>query len=374
MTARRRNNRPGWEYVFDLEPGPDGKRRQRRRAGFKTKKEAEQAEREERAAIDKGIVISDERLTTGTYLQQWLAHKKASGIAYMTYTGYEYHTRAHLVPALGAIELTKLRPLQIQAAYRRITDAGLSVSTVRHAHTVLSMALAQAVHWQLLSRNPAAAADVPKPPLKVVTVPTRPELTRLLAEGDKTPYGVLYRVMALSGVRRGESLGLHWDNVYLDAEPPHIVVREAAQRQVGKGIVMKAPKRQDSARTVVLLPETVELLRQHRLRQAEEKARESLDYQDQGLVFGNPLGLPIDAGTLRNTWLKVVQRAGTGRVTLHQLRHTHATQLLQAGVHPKIVQERLGHRSIEITMNLYSHVTPSMQEEAVGRLERFLEE
>lgn len=137
---------------------------------------------------------------------------------------------------------------------------------------------------------------------------------------------------------------------------------------------MKDPKSEESQRSIVLLNVTVAMLREHRRKQEAEKAKEALDYQDTGLVFATPLGLPYDGNNLWRTWAGVAKRSGVGHVTLHDLRHTHATLLLQAGVHPKVVQERLGHRSIEITMNLYSHVTPTMQAEAVEKLGRMLEE
>lgn len=373
MAARKRNGRPGWSFVFDLEPGPDGKRRQRMRSGFKTKREAEAAERDERALIDKGIIISDDSLTVGTYLLQWLAHKKPQ-VAYATYVGYEGFARLHLIPSLGRIELRKLRPLEIQSAYRAITDKGLSANSAHHAHVTLHLALAQAVLWQLIPRNPADAVEKPRILKRVVKTPTVAELNKLLAEGDKTSQGAVFRLIAMTGVRRGEALGLHWRNVYLDSSPRTITVAEAAQRQVKRGIIFKDPKSEESQRSIVLLPETVTMLREHRRKQEAEKAAEHLDYQDTGLVFATPLGLPYDGNNLWRTWAGVANRAGVGHVTLHDLRHTHATLLLQAGVHPKVVQERLGHRSIEITMNLYSHVTPTMQAEAVEKLGRMLEE
>lgn len=371
MAARKRNGRAGWEFVFDLPAGPNGERKQRRRAGFKTKKEAEAAERDERALIDKGIVISGGDLTVGDYLAQWLAHKRSS-VEYATYTGYEGFVRLHLTPALGRIQLRKLRPLEVQAAYRRITDKGLA-STAQHSHIVLKLALRQAVQWQLIPTNPVEAVEAPKAMREAgLQLPSVEQLTQLLDAADETSHGPLFRLVAMTGLRRGEALGLHWYNVNLDGETPSVTVSEAAQRQGAAGIVMKAPKRAHSARTVLLMPESVDALREHRRRQAEEKMRERLDYQDTGLVFATALGLPLDGTNVWRTWDGIAKRAGVA-CTIHQLRHTHATHLLQAGVHPKIVQERLGHASIDITMNLYSHVTPTMQAEALEKMRRMID-
>lgn len=372
MAARKRSGRAGWEFSFDMEPGPEGERRQRRRSGFKTKKEALAAERDERALVEKGIIIADD-LTVGEYLTRWLAHKKDQ-VQYKTYEGYEVFTRRHLIPALGRIELRKLRPLEIDTAYRRFQDAGLSGNTAHHAHVTLHLALKQAVLWRLLVVNPADAVSKPR----IVSRPIKPlgieDLRKLLAHGDATLHGPVFRLIAMTGLRRGEALGLHWHQVYLDAALPTVQVVEAAQRQTGRGIVFKEPKTEESARSIVLLNETVEMLREHRKAQQAQKEAERLDYRDTGLVFATALGEPIDGNNLWRTWAAVVKRADVGPLTIHGLRHVHATLMLKAGVHPKIVQERLGHASIEITMNLYSHVTPTMQAEAAEKLGRMLEE
>lgn len=235
---------------------------------------------------------------------------------------------------------------------------------------VLHAALRQAVRWQLLVRNPADAVEPPRPPRRELQVPDAAEVRDLLAAADGTPYGPLVRLAVLTGMRRGELLGLRWGDVDLDAAVLH--VQQSAQRITGQGMIFRQPKTRLSRRSIALSPVAVALVRQHRRRQAETRLLAGSAYEDQGLVFTSGLGSPVEPGNLLRGWSKIVAVAGAPHVRFHDLRHAHATLLLRQGVHPKIVSERLGHASIAITLDTYSHVVPGLQEAAAAQLDALL--
>lgn len=174
----------------------------------------------------------------------------------------------------------------------------------------------------------------------------------------------------MTGMRRGELLGLRWADVDLEGGSAHI--QQTAQRIVGQGWVFRQPKTRLSKRSVALSPATVTLLRRHRREQLEARLRAGSAYQDRDLVFASAVGTPLEPGTILRTWARVVAAAGVGHVRWHDLRHAHATLMLAAGVHPKIVSERLGHASVNITLDTYSHVVPGLQEAAAAQLDALL--
>jgi len=179
------------------------------------------------------------------------------------------------------------------------------------------------------------------------------------------------RLAVLTGMRRGELLGLRWGDV--DLEGATVNVQQTAQRLSGQGIVFRQPKTRLSRRSIALSPAAVHVLRQQRRRQAEARLLAGSAYEDRDLVFASGLGSPVEAGSLARTWSRITSAADVGHVRFHDLRHAHATLLLRQGVHPKIVSERLGHASIAITLDTYSHVVPGLQAAAAAQLDALLE-
>jgi integrase len=222
----------------------------------------------------------------------------------------------------------------------------------------------------LLARNPADAVQRPNGPRRELLAISAAEVLRLLSAADETPIGSLVRMAVMTGMRRSELLGLRWRDVDLDGGVAS--VQQTAQRISSQGWIFQQPKTRLSRRAIALSPSTVQTLRRHRRQQAEARLLAGPAYRDRDLVFASALGTPVEPGTIARTWARVLDTAGVGHVRWHDLRHAHATLLLTAGVHPKIVSERLGHASVGITLDTYSHVLPGLQVAAAAQLDTLL--
>lgn len=289
----------------------------------------------------------------------------------MTYEGYERTLRLHVIPEIGSVRLARLTPQALSLLYQRLLDKGLSARTVQLTHAILHRALRQALRWRLIPVNPADAVDAPRPERREFRVLALEEVRRLLeaTRGDRLE--ALYAVALTCGLRQGELLGLRWQDVDLDAGT--LAVRQQAMRVQGRW-VFPEPKTAAGRRSVTLPALTVGALRQHRARQNEERLQIGPAWQDElDLVFTNAIGGPIEKQNLvRRSFRPLLERAGLPRVRFHDLRHSAATLLLAGGIHPRVVQERLGHSTISVTMDIYSHVLPTLQRDAAERLDRLL--
>ena len=360
-----------WSVILDLGRDPvTGKRRQFWRSVKGPKRDAETLLVHLLHQRDTGIDVPPGKMTVGDYLKRWLRDYAEPNTAPKTVQRYEEVVRLHLAPALGALPLTKLRPLHIQEAYGKILAKGLSARTVLHCHRVLREALQQAVRWQLVTRNAADAVVPPRPQRHETRALGPDQVAAILTAASSTRHGTLIELAVMTGLRKGELLGLRWDDLDLDAGT--LYVRQTCQWLPRRGFTFRAPKTAGSRRSVAIAADTVRVLRRHRAKQAEERLALGAAYNDQNLVFTTPLGTPIDPSNLRRAWELVVEQAGIGHVRFHDLRHAHATLLLREGVHPKVVSERLGHSGVGITLDTYSHVLPNLQADAAERLERVL--
>ena len=373
----RRRGKSSWEIRADAGRDPiTGKRTRRYRTVRGLKRDAEKALTSMLAKIDGGTDIDPAHLTVAEYLERWLSASAKPTVAPKTYERYAMIVTTQLIPALGAIMLTKLKPLHIQEAYskmiasgRRDGRGGLSAQTVKHHHRILSMALKQAVRWQLLARNPAQAVQPPVPARREMMVLDQAELAQLIRVAEDKRIYVPVLVAATTGLRRGELLALHWRDVDLDRGA--LAVTQSLE-QTSDGLRFKEPKTKRSRRTITLPGLTVEALRAHKVAQLEERLMIGPAYVDNGLVFSNHDGTPISPRSFSKRFLLLVEKAGVPRITLHGLRHTHITNLLQANVHPKIASERAGHASVAITLDIYSHAVPGLQEDAAVKVDESL--
>jgi len=298
---------------------------------------------------DGGLVFDSGSLVLGEYLDSWLNVVKET-IMYGSFRRYEAICRLHIKPHLGSVRLNQLSPMQVQGLYKIKLDSGLSPRTVVYIHTTLHKSLQQAVKWSLIPVNVVANVDKPKNRSKEVKPLDEEQVRRLLEAAGGNPLESLYLIAVTTGLRQGELLGLKWSDV--DLEGGILKVR----RTVYNGVI-NPPKTKKGKRSVTLTKRAIRSLENHP-RECE-------------WIFCTKTSTPISCHNLHNrSWKPLLRKAGLPIDTrFHDLRHTAATLLLTKGVHPKIVQEMLGHSSISITLDTYSHVLPNMQEKAVEAME-----
>lgn len=363
----------GYTIVYDLAPDADGKRRQRRESGFRTKREAQERLTAALRELDTGTALDPTRLTVGEYLDHWLA-TEGPRVRPSSRERYEQIVAKHLVPAIGTVPLTKLSAAHIGRLHTALAAAGLAPITVRAYHRLLVTALRAARRWHLVAHN---VAELVAPPRHAKAIPRHwdtPTARRFLALAEPDPDAALYVLALRTGMRRGELLGLHWADVDLERG----VIRIHRNQIGSQADEAEFETKGGGARVVDIPPRQIALLREHRKRQVELRLRHADRWRDRGLVFCEPPapnrdgGRPVARSTADYRWTRLVARLGLPALHLHGLRHTHATMLLEAGAHPKIVQERLGHASMAMTMDVYSHVMPTLARAAIDLLETLL--
>jgi integrase len=351
--------------------------RKRRSVSGKTRAEVSRKLTEAMANRDDGLVYDAGKLTVGEYMDRWLADSVKGKVKETTYANYTYITRKHVSPALGRGKLKSLTPAHVRAFYGEKARTDLSAATVKKMHVVLRKALSQAVSDGLIPRN---AADGVKPPRvnapgeEIKPLGSKESAAFLeAARGERLE--ALYVLAIHCGLREGELLALRWEDADLEAPKPSLLVRRTLTRgEDGRGWVVGTSTKSGRGRRVRLTRRAVAALKDHRKRQVEERMRLAGLWSDQGLVFPNETGSSFNPSNLRNRSFKRIKAHSGVREDLrfHDLRHTCATLLLSEGVNAKVVSEMLGHASITITLNTYSHVLPDMQDSAANAMEAAL--
>ncbi|MCU1393491.1 MAG: hypothetical protein JWM34_1919 [Ilumatobacteraceae bacterium] len=348
-----------------------GQERHRWYAGGSTRKEADKVLGELVKRIHDGDYRSPERITFGDYLlERWLPTKQAQ-LRPSTYSSYKNNIITHVVPRIGSIPLQKLQPEDLDLFYatllregrRNGVGGGLAPKTVRIIHGILRKALADAMRKGSVTRNVADLADPPKVKLagaRHMTVWSAEELRDFLASIEDNEWYVPIFLTANTGMRRGEVLGLTWRNIDLDTA--RLVVSQQILSVEYTASVADV-KTSNSRRTIDLDPRTVNVLRAWRRHQLEKKMSTGRRADDE-FVFTHPDGGPIHPDFYSQSWQRLMRDSELRTIRLHDLRHTHATILLKAGVPVKVVSERLGHSSPAFTMTVYQHVLPGMQADA----------
>jgi integrase len=366
-----------YKAIVDIGTDPDGGRKRKTRR-FAGKKEAEKWLTDTLRAVDTGSYCDPGKVTVAEYLRRWLETHKVN-LAPSTYRGYAVAVDKHIVPALGASPLQKLTPMMIQEYYakdlesgradnKKTVGCGLSPTTVAMHHRILRKALADAVRWQMIARNPADAVTAPKKAKKEIIIPTEQEVKKLLEalEGHYLYMAVFLAVY--TGMRQGEVLGLKWADVDLDSGV--IRVRQKLyQRKKGEALYNE-PKAK-SRRSIDIGAKVAAALKRHQKEQKKWRLAAGEIWQDTGLVCTLQNGVQIHPPTAGSRIRDIAGQLGVD-ASFHDLRHFHASLLLKQGVHPKIVSERLGHSQISLTMDTYSHLLPGVQRQAADILDEAL--
>jgi integrase len=372
--VRQRGNKGQWYAVIDVFDASRRKRRWHKLDNCKGKREAEKACERLIVQQDDGTYVDPSKMTVAAFLERWLGHMQ-SQVSPRSHERYAELCRKNLAPLLGVLSLTKLRPEHISQAYakalasgRRDGSGGLSARTVTHMHRVLREALQQALRWQMLARNPADAVKPPKVERKQMSVLDTDATAKLIEAARGTDLAVPILLGVLCGLRRGEIVALRWRNIDLDRGQLSVT---ASTEQTDAGCREKEPK-SGRGRTVALAPLVVEELRGYRVRQAEGLLALGVRLTDQHHIVARVDGQALQPRSLTHAFVRFVRQHGL-QIRLHDLRHTHATHMLASGVHPKIAQERLGHSSVGITLDLYSHVLPGIQAQAMAKVDDALQ-
>ncbi len=353
-----------WEGRYCV---PKGSGVERRAVYGKTRAEAREKLRAALAARDRGLVPVPARETVGTYLQTWLVGAQPS-LRPRTFQGYESVIRTQLAPRLGRVPLARLRPADVQRMEAEMLAEGLSPKTVRNVHGVLD----RAVQWRQLAANPADGVDLPQRQPREMAALTPEQARAVLAAAQEDDLAALWTLMLTAGLRQGELLALRWRDIDLDAGRLAVVassVRITKRARELLGVTSAEPLRGDpktarGRRVVELSGVAAEALHRHR--------RAATMVSVDGRVFTRPDGRVLSVKTVWARWRRLLERAGVPHVRPHDARHTTATLLLGSGVHPKLVAEMLGHATVAITLDLYSHATPAMHREAARVLDGLL--
>jgi integrase len=322
-------------------------------------------------SYNNGLFVKPSKTTVKDYLEAWLKDAAFPNMTPRNYEGYEFNIKKYIIPAIGQITITNLKPQQIQNLCAEHQALG-HYRTSQYIYNTLNKSLNVAVKMGTLVRNPCNGVESPKVPKHEMQTMNENDIHIFLEYARKTPYYALFYTVLFTGLRRSELLGLKWSDVDL------LLMQISVNRTMHlmkygtyKGqVIFKQPKTATSRRMISLTPSNAIILREHR--EAQDKLRASLDLSptiDDDLVFCQYDGKPYQPDSISHVWLKIARQTGLKGIRLHDARHTHASLMLKNGTHPKIVQERLGHASIKTTLDIYSHVAPGLQQAAASRFD-----
>ena len=345
-------------WVASIELGWQDGKRPRKYVYGTTRKEVTSKLRDAQQRLEQGQAVLDDRRLLSDFLDTWLDQVVKPSVRPRTYGSYANTVNNHLVPALGHLRLNQLRPQLIQQLLTDESNIGLSARTVEITWSVLRRALKVAVQWNLVTHNVADLVTPPRPIQTDVTPLSIPEIHLLVAEADQSMrYGAAVTLGLTTGLRRGEILGLRWDDINFIDNPPRLRVRRILQRVDGE-LITSEPKSAKSRRTITLPALATTALQRHRVSQAKDRLAAGNLWLDNDYVFATQLGHPVEPRNFYRSWNLLLARVGLDPRPFHEARHTAASVMLSSGVPLKAVQETLGHSTIRITADTYGHLMP----------------
>ena len=366
-----KRSKGSWTITINLGRDPATAKRKQQWVTIRgTKKQAETRLAELLNQMDTGGFIKPTKETFGSFLQRYLDDYISTQIRATTLEAYQQRGK-HLIDGLGHIPVSELREEHIHKYYREKSKT-LSPGTLIKHHNLLRSALTQGVIWRTLTRNVAEAVKPPKVSRKEMRALTGPEVHRMLEACEDTAWHSIFHTLTWTGLRRSELLGLRWKDVDLILASLRVV--QSVQRLNTGEFIVQEPKTASGRRTIALSPASCLVLREHREKQEADATLLGRQLAEDDLVFSHPDGSPRDPSTLTLAFRRLTRRVGLDGVRLHDLRHTMASLYLEQGVNPKTVAERLGHASVTITLDLYSHCLPGVQEAAAVQFDTAMEQ
>ena len=369
----RKRGEKSWELTIDLGRDTDGKRRRKFVNVKGTKGHAQQKLRELLTLTDKGIPVNTQQITFGQWLSKWMAEYVTPNTRQKTIERYEGLIQKHIAPNLGHVELTKVTPSDIQALEAKLLAQGMAPKGVEMVHNVISGAYKYALRMEAAWRNPAKSVTPPKSVRKEVEPPDIAKVKQILklAKEEDHPLSPCFHVIAYTGMRRGEALGLRHQDLNLEAGTISIV--QTISRSLHQGIIVQPTKTNAGRRSINLDDGTVNVLRAHIGKQLLTRMELEGAYEDNGLVFPGPLGAPLNPMAVTRAFQSFAKRLGLEGARIHDLRHFHASVMLQSGQSLVLVAKRLGHSNIATTGNIYAHLLPGWQREAANAFAEAME-
>jgi integrase len=379
---KRGENR--WRLVVSGGTGPDGKRiKHTKTIQATSRREAEKELAKFVAEVEKGLYVEPSKLTFKDFVERWLRDYGESNLAPKTLFRYRQILSSRVIPAMGHLKLEQIRPVHLIEFYKNLQEdgiredgkpGGLSAKTILYHHRVISSILNDAVEWQLIPFNPASRVKPPKVQKKQAACYDMDQVKAMLKalETEEPKYRVIVIMALLTGLRRGELMGLTWQDVDFDGGT--LMVRQASQYLPGKGTFVKEPKNESSQRLLALPSSLVNILRQYKREQAEHRLKVGDLWQGSDRLFTTWDGQPMHPDTISSWFPKFLKRHGLPHLPFHGLRHTAATLLINKGIPLKNVSGRLGHADVGTTGNIYSHFLQSADRVIADTLDEFYQE
>ncbi|WPS86510.1 tyrosine-type recombinase/integrase [Brevibacillus halotolerans] len=364
MKGHFRKRGSKWSFGVALGTDPNtGKRRQITRSGFKTKKEAEAACAQLISEFENEQYIKESKETYGEYLLDYMENTARHTIRPSTFDFHLFIAKKHIIPEIGSLKIKDLTPRHLQKLYSKKLKAGLASSYIRNMHAVISKSLKTATEWGLVRENIASLTTPPRIEKRQVQTWSLEQANHFLdtikfRKTGNRKFHIVYVLAIYCGMRKGEILGLRWQDC--DLEQGYIRIQQTIVKADGR-LTFQAPKTRNSVRTIDVPEFAIQSLKTHQLMQKEKRLSLGSAYNDHDLVVANWNGTPVLPSDLNKDFKVACQFAKVPAIRFHDLRHTHATLLLQLGENPKVVSERLGHADVNITLNTYAHVLPTMQ-------------
>jgi integrase len=366
-----KRNENTWLVRIFLGRDAGGKRKYFNQTIHGTKKEAQKFLTAKTREKDLGIFVEPAAMSLNEYLDKWFEETAKPRLRESTYNQYVWIAKSYIRKQLGLMQLADIQAYQVQKCYGELKKQGLSPRTIRYTHNVLSSAMKQAVKWKTIIQNPCELCDLPRQEKKEMLCLSPVETQKFLTVAKESKWFALFLTVIETGMRPEEYLGLQWKDI--DFEHRNLSVRRAAIEKKGGGFYFTEPKTKKSRRKIPISNSVLIALKSHRRNQLEERMKIASEYNNNDLVFASELGTPLQRKNFTGRHFKpLLKKAELPNIRLYDLRHTTATLLLSAGENPKVVSERLGHASIVLTLDTYSHVLPTMQEAATEKLEKMM--